>query len=177
MRSFLLIMGIALIILQACTSDKPFKSENNHSHKEIKMKDNTPKVTGIGGIFFRTKDPQATKDWYKNNLGLATNEWGAPFETRNANNPEEINYTQWSPFDENTEYFNPSEKEFMINYRVQNIEGLVENLKANGVTIVDSIETYDYGKFVHIMDNDGNKIELWEPVDSVFTEMGLETTK
>ena len=65
----------------------------------------------------------------------------------------------------------------MINYRVQNIEGLVRKLKQNGATILDSIETYDYGKFVHIMDNDGNKIELWEPVDSVFTDMGGDTTK
>jgi len=65
----------------------------------------------------------------------------------------------------------------MINYRVQNIEGLVEKLRKNGVTIVDTITTYDYGKFVHIMDAEGRKIELWEPVDSVFTEMGLETTK
>ncbi len=65
----------------------------------------------------------------------------------------------------------------MINYRVQNIEGLVEKLKGNGVTILDEIETYDYGKFVHIMDAEGNKIELWEPVDKVFTEMGDETTK
>ncbi len=81
------------------------------------------------------------------------------------------------PFDENTDYFKPSEKEFMINYRVQNIEGLVEKLRKDGVTIVDKIEAFDYGKFVHIMDSDGNKIELWEPVDSVFTAMGGETTK
>ncbi len=65
----------------------------------------------------------------------------------------------------------------MVNYRVQNIEGLVEKLRANGVTILDSIETFDYGKFVHIMDNEGTKLELWEPVDSVFTAMGGETTK
>ena len=65
----------------------------------------------------------------------------------------------------------------MINYRVQNIEGLVKKLKENGVTIVDTIETFDYGKFVHVMDLDGNKIELWEPVDSILTKMGAKTTK
>jgi predicted enzyme related to lactoylglutathione lyase len=65
----------------------------------------------------------------------------------------------------------------MINYRVQNIEGLVDKLRENGITIVDSIETYDYGKFVHIMDLEENKLELWEPVDSVFTKMGGKTTK
>ena len=141
------------------------------------MSNNTPKVTGIGGIFFRAKNPKASREWYGKNLGLAITEYGSSFEFRNANRPDEINYLSWSPFAEDTEYFAPSEKEFMVNYRVQNIEGLVENLKANGVTVVDEITTYDYGKFVHIMDNDGNKIELWEPVDSVFTDMGGETTK
>jgi len=141
------------------------------------MADTTPKVTGIGGIFFRTKDPDKTKKWYGDNLGLAISEYGSSFEFRNANRPDEINYLQWSPFEEKTDYFDPSTKEFMINYRVQNIEGLVSRLRENGVTIVDEIESYDYGKFVHILDPEGNKIELWEPIDSVFTEMGGETTK
>ena len=141
------------------------------------MSDIIPKVTGIGGIFFKSKNPKESKEWYGENLGLAIGEYGSPFEFRNANRPDEINYLNWSPFADDTEYFAPSEKEFMINYRVQNIVGLVKKLKANGVTIVDEIETYDYGKFVHIMDNEGNKIELWEPVDSVFTEMGGETTE
>ena len=141
------------------------------------MRDTTPRVTGIGGIFFKTKDVSSIKEWYGNNLGLAISKYGSSFEFRNANRPEEINYLQWSPFSESTEYFEPSEKEFMVNYRVQNIEGLVKKLKENGVTIVDTIEEYDYGKFVHILDPDGNKIELWEPVDSVFTDMGGETTK
>lgn len=145
--------------------------------KEIIVNDTTPKVTGIGGIFFRTKNPQETKEWYGKNLGLAVDNYGSPFEFRNANRPEEINYLMWSPFEEGTDYFAPSEKEFMINYRVQNIEGLVKKLRENGVIIVDTITEYDYGKFVHIMDNDGNKIELWEPVDSVFTKMGGATTK
>jgi len=141
------------------------------------MADTTPKVTGIGGIFFRTKDPSKTKEWYGKNLGLAISEYGSSFEFRNANRPDEVNYLQWSPFEEQTTYFDPSEKEFMINYRVQNIEGLVRKLRENGVTVVDEIEEYEYGKFVHIMDPEGNKIELWEPIDSVFTEMGGTTTK
>lgn len=141
------------------------------------MADTTPKVTGIGGIFFRTKDPSKTKEWYGENLGLSISEYGSSFEFRNANQPHEINYLQWSPFEEGTDYFDPSHKEFMINYRVQNMEGLVRKLRENGVTIVDEIEEYEYGKFVHIMDPEGNKIELWEPVDSVFTEMGGPTTK
>lgn len=141
------------------------------------MDDSKPKVTGIGGVFFKTKDPEAAKEWYSENLGLAVNQWGSTFEFRNANRPEEINYLSWSPFSKESDYFDPSEKEFMVNYRVQHIEQLVENLRAKGVAICDEIETYDYGKFVHIMDMDGNKIELWEPKDHVFTEMGGETTK
>jgi len=119
-----------------------------------------PKVTGIGGIFFRSENPKKTKEWHGKNLGLAINDHGSALEFRNANRPDEINYLSWSPFEKDTEYSEPSEKEFMINYRVQNIEGLVEMLKENGVTVVDKIEKYDYDKFVHIMDPDGNKIEL-----------------
>ena len=141
------------------------------------MSDIKPKVTGIGGIFFRSIDPKETREWYGKNLGLAINDYGSSFEFRNANRRDEINYLQWSPFEENTDYFAPSEKEFMINYRVQNIDDLVKELKENGVTVVDEIEEFDYGKFVHILDPEGNKIELWEPVDSVFTQMGGETTK
>lgn len=126
--------------------------------------DNTPKVTGIGGVFFFSDNPQETRDWYARNLGFNVNEWGSTFESRKINKPEEINSTQWSPFKNGDDYFSPSKKDFMINYQVQHIEGLVDKLKQNGVTILDNIETYDYGKFVHIMDSDGNKIELWEPI-------------
>ena len=118
------------------------------------------------------------RNWYRDNLGLVTNEYGSLFEFREGSDPEQKGYLQWSPFGEKTEYFQPSEKAFMINYRVRNIEKLVEQLKAAGVEVVDSIETYEYGKFVHIMDPDGNKLELWEPIDSVFTNMYKgETTK
>lgn len=136
-----------------------------------------PKVTGIGGIFFFTDDTEKTKKWYADHLGLETTPYGSSFEFRNAHRPDEINYLQWSPFKKDSEYFSPSKKEFMINYRVQNIEGLVKKLKESGVTVLDEIESYDYGKFVHIMDNEGNKLELWEPVDKVFTDMGGKTTK
>lgn len=173
-----------ILILTAWTGCNPpahktnkMKAQKNQSDKEPLQAAKTPKVTGIGGIFFFSDNPEKTKEWYAENLGLEVNEWGASFEFRNANKPDEINYLQWSPFKKGSAYFAPSKKEFMINYRVQNIEGLVKKLKANGVTVVDSIETFDYGKFVHIMDAEGNKIELWEPVDRVFTEMGGKTTK
>lgn len=153
------------------------KQNDNLGPNKETADDTTPKVTGVGGVFFFSEDPEKIKAWYTDNLGLETNQWGSSFEFRNANRPDEINYLQWSPFKEGSEYFQPSKKEFMLNYRVQNLEALVEKLRANGVTILDAIETFDYGKFVHIMDPEGTKIELWEPVDSVFTAMGLKTTK
>jgi len=130
---------------------------------EEKIMKGTKKVTGVGGIFFKAKDPERLKEWYSKNLGFHTNEYGATFESRETDSPEEKSYLQWSPFKEDTKYFEPSKKEFMINYCVENIEGLVEELKQNGVTVLDSIETYEYGKFVHILDPENNKIELWEP--------------
>ncbi len=132
--------------------------------KNDSLDDLQPKITGIGGIFFATENPEETKDWYAKNLGIDINEWGSSsFESRNLDRPDEINSLQWKPFKTGDEYFSPSKKEFMINYRVQNLEGLVAKLKENGVVILDRIATYDYGKFVHIMDAEGNKIELWEP--------------
>lgn len=124
------------------------------------------KVTGIGGIFFKCQDPNKMKEWYKTNLGLETNDYGATFEWYEGEDSKKKASTQWAPFKETTKYFEPSTKDFMINYRVENLEALVEELKGNGVTILDAIETYDYGKFVHILDAEGNKIELWEPTES-----------
>jgi predicted enzyme related to lactoylglutathione lyase len=171
------ILILLLIILAAGCYTVTTNKTGAKNTKESIMNDTTPKVTGIGGIFFKSKNPKEIKEWYGKNLGLATDEYGSPFEFRNANRPDEINYLIWSPFTEKTKYFAPSEKEFMINYRVQNLEGLINKLRVNGVQIVDSIEVVEYGKFVHIMDPDGNKIELWEPVDSVLTKKGGPTTK
>jgi len=142
------------------------EKERKSNKEKTENKDTIPKVTGIGGIFFYSESPQETNEWYSNNLGIEINDWGSSsFESRNIDKPEEINSLQWKLFKNGDEYFSPSKKGFMINYQVQNIEGLVTKLKKDGVNILDSIATYDYGKFVHIMDNEGNKIELWEPVD------------
>ena len=131
------------------------------------MSNTKGKVTGIGGVFFKCNDPKEIKKWYRDNLGLNTDEYGAMFKSRDANNPDRETYLQWSPFPDDTKYFKPSEKDFMINYRVENIESLIEQLKSAGVKILDDLETYDYGKFIHILDLEGNKIELWEPIDNV----------
>ena len=142
------------------------EEKKNETTNTVSTNDTTPKVTGIGGIFFSSDNLQETKEWYIKNLGIEINDWGSSsFESRNINRPDEINSLQWKPFKKGDEYFSPSKKDFMINYRVQNIEGLVNKLKENGVTILDSIATYDFGKFVHIMDAEGNKIELWEPIE------------
>jgi predicted enzyme related to lactoylglutathione lyase len=128
-------------------------------------KNNMKKVTGIGGVFFKCKDTKKMTDWYQKHLGLDTNPYGATFEWYEDTKGEKKGQTQWTPFAETTKYFEPSTKDFMINYRVDNLELLLTELKKEGVTILDSIESYDYGKFVHILDAEGNKIQLWEPID------------
>lgn len=124
------------------------------------------KVTGIGGIFFKSKDPIKMREWYKTHLGLNTNDYGATFEWKDAPEANKNGSTTWSPFAEITKYFEPSAKDHMVNYIVHDLEALVEELKKEGVTIVDKMETYDYGKFIHILDLEGNKVELWEPSQS-----------
>ena len=132
------------------------------------------RITGIGGIFFKCDDPNKTKDWYSKNLGLLTDQWGASFEFRLSDEPDIKGYAQWSTFPADTKYFDPAKNEFMINYRVENLEAFLEELKEKGVTVCDEIETYDYGKFVHILDGDGRKIELWEPVHGAFDSMYVD---
>jgi predicted enzyme related to lactoylglutathione lyase len=135
------------------------------------------RVTGIGGIFFKCKDSKKVKEWYKIHLGFDTDEYGTTFEWRQGSDSTKRGFTQWSPFSEKTKYFEPSTKDFMINYRVENLKTLVEELKKEGVTIVDTIESYDYGKFVHILDIEGNKIELWEPNDIEYAKIEGGVTK
>ena len=139
------------------------------------------KVTGIGGIFFKCKDPKATREWYKSHLGLKTNQYGATFEWRQGADTTKKGFTQWSPFKETTKYFAPSKRDFMVNYRVENLEALVQDLKDQGVTILDTILNDATGKFVHILDVDSAKVELWEPNDTEAERLGkssgIETTK
>jgi predicted enzyme related to lactoylglutathione lyase len=134
-------------------------SSDRQKHKNIIMK----KVKGIGGIFFKCKDPKKMQAWYKTYLGLDTSDYGTTFEWKELADSTEKGSTTWSPFAETTKYFEPSAKDFMINYVVDDLEALVAELKKEGVTIVDQIEGSDYGKFVHILDLEGNKIQLWEP--------------
>jgi len=129
------------------------------------------RVTGIGGLFFKAQDPDKIKKWYDKHLGLPYDQYGCSFEwvQKDSKRP---GFTAWSPFPQDTKYYDPSKKDFMFNYRVENLEELLSVLKEEGVEIVGEMETYDYGKFGWIMDPEGNKIELWEPVDEVYATMG-----
>ncbi|MCB9081494.1 MAG: VOC family protein [Lewinellaceae bacterium] len=132
--------------------------------------DQDPKVTGIGGVFFKSQDPAKAKAWYEVHLGFATDAYGTMFSFLSTEPPHNKGYLQWSPFKADTTYFAPSTEPYMINYRVNNLEQLVTRLREQGVTILDEIATYDYGKFVHILDLENRKIELWEPIDETFDQ-------
>lgn len=129
---------------------------------EVKEK----RVTGIGGFFFKTENPKELKEWYKNHLGLNTDDYGCTFWWKNEKGDDCS--TQWSPFKNDTNYFEPSQKQFMQNFRVHDLESLIKKLSQEGVTIVGEMQTYEYGKFAWILDPENNKIELWEPIDSAF---------
>lgn len=124
------------------------------------------RVTGLGGFFFKTENPDTINQWYKEHLGLPVDQYGCTFWWKDKEGNDCS--TQWSPFKEDTQYFNPSKKQFMMNFRVENLVELLKTLKEEGVTVVGEIEEYDYGKFGWILDPEGNKIELWEPIDKAF---------
>jgi predicted enzyme related to lactoylglutathione lyase len=132
------------------------------------------KVTGIGGIFFKCKEPKKVREWYQQHLGLNTNKYGSVFEWFQGADSTKKGFLQWSPFNEKTKYFEPSTKDYMINYRVGNLVALVDELKKDSVAITDTIEVASYGKFIHIMDIEGNKIELWEPNDNEYEKLGIQ---
>jgi len=132
-----------------------------------KLIEDQPKgVTGIGGFFFRAENPDALKDWYKTHLGIPTDQYGWTFWWKD--NDGNDGSTQWSVMKADNKYMDPSQKQFMQNFRVDDLDALLDRLNAAGVTIVGTPETYDYGKFGWILDPEGNKIELWEPNDRAF---------
>ncbi|HMJ48910.1 MAG TPA: VOC family protein [Ferruginibacter sp.] len=134
------------------------------------------KVTSIGGIFFKSNDPKKINEWYQKHLGINTDEYGTSFEWRHAYDPGKKGFTVWSPFKETTDYFAPSEKGFMINFRVEDLEALLAALKSEGIEQLGETQVYEYGKFAHIMDPEGNKLELWEANDEEYDKMiGVRT--
>lgn len=121
------------------------------------------RVTGLGGLFIKCSDPEAMYGWYEKHLGITREHGTVSFKWRDADDPEKTGTTVWALFPENTKYFEPSRAPFMMNFRVENLEQLLQALRAEGVQVDDKVETYDYGKFGWIMDPEGNRIELWEP--------------
>lgn len=122
------------------------------------------KVTGIGGFFFKVDEPDATREWYSRHLGIPFSEWGAwGFRWRTLDDPDRIGRTEWSPFSSGTDYLDPSDKTFMLNFRVDDLDGLLAELADAGIEQVGEMESFEYGRFAWIMDPNGIKIELWEP--------------
>lgn len=129
------------------------------------------RATSLGGVFFKCKEPEKLRDWYTQYLGLKTDTYGTSFAWKQWADSGKKGFTAWSPFPLDTTYFAPSDKDFMLNYRVDHLESLVAKLKAEGVTILDEIASYPYGKFVHILDPENNKVELWEADDEAYAKM------
>lgn len=122
------------------------------------------RVTGIGGVFFKAQDPDKLRAWYREHLGLEFDEYGGvSFGCPESSEERALAQTVWSLFPSDTKYFEPSSAPFMINYRVENLAALLEQLRSEGVTVDERTGEYDYGKFGWIMDPEGNRIELWEP--------------
>lgn len=135
------------------------------------------KVTAIGGVFFKCNNPDAQRQWYEKHLGIVMDQYGTSFEWRHADDSSKKGYTAWSTFSTDSDYFGNPGQQYMINYRVDDLEALVKQLKAAGVTIVDEMEIFEYGKFIHILDMEGNRIELWEANDEQYSRMLQAVTK
>lgn len=121
------------------------------------------KVTGLGGVFFKADDPERLYQWYEKHLGIAREHGYVGFQWRDAKNPDQEGVTAWAIFPKDTKKFDPSRADVMMNYRVENLDKLLEELRAAGVQIDPKREDYEYGSFAWILDPEGNKIELWEP--------------
>jgi predicted enzyme related to lactoylglutathione lyase len=123
------------------------------------------KITGIGGVFFKsTGDSKALAAWYQKHLGLALEDWGGAIIKWPEDKAEDQGLTVWNVAEKDTKWFSPSTSSFMINYRVDNLDELLEQARAGGAEVVQGPESHENGKFAWIMDPDGNKVELWEPM-------------
>lgn len=122
------------------------------------------RVTGIGGIFFKSKDPVALRAWYQKHLGIDVQEWGgAAFRWVDDDGKPTGGTTIWTVLDAGGDYFAPSTSSFMVNYRVADLHALVRELRAEGCNVLDKVDESEYGKFGWVVDPEGNKVELWEP--------------
>ncbi len=122
------------------------------------------KVTGIGGVFFKARgDHAALSAWYQRHLGIALEPWGGAILKWTDDRADDGGLTVWNVAERDTKWFAPSDAPFMINYRVDDLDALLEGLRAAGVEVLKGPESHENGKFAWIVDPDGNKVELWEP--------------
>jgi predicted enzyme related to lactoylglutathione lyase len=122
------------------------------------------RVTGIGGIFIKAKDPDALRNWYRKHLGIDVEDWGGvSFRWHEPGRPNPDGSTVWSVMPESSDYFAPSKAPFMVNYRVDDLHALLETLRAEGCDVDDKADESEFGKFGWVMDPEGNRVELWEP--------------
>jgi predicted enzyme related to lactoylglutathione lyase len=133
----------------------------------------TGKVIGFGGVFIKFDQPEIMRAWYQNALGINTNAYGILFHCNPKTNQESV--FQLGTFPADSEYFGAATQKYMLNFRVDNLDAISIRLSEQKVTILDTIESYEYGKFLHIEDPEGNRIELWEPIDQPFLENTEET--
>lgn len=123
-----------------------------------------PRVTGIGGVFFKAKDAPALRDWYRRHLGLALEDWGGMvFRSHDPAKPDAVASTVWSIFEAESSYFAPSGTGFMINFRVADLAAVLAQLRAEGCAVDDKTDSSDFGHFGWVTDPEGNRIELWQP--------------
>lgn len=139
--------------------------------ENIQTNQENPRIVGIGGVFFKGKDIKKLYSWYRDVLEMSIDDYGTVFQTKKVSDNSASSYLQWSIMSENSTQFLPSKKESMINYRVVNLKGYLEILKNKGVQILDDLESFEYGHFVHILDPEGNKIQLWEPIENEFEKI------
>lgn len=122
------------------------------------------RVVGIGGVFFKARDPQALRAWYREHLGMDIQDWGGmAFNWNRPDSPGDKGATIWSLFEESSTYFAPSAARFMVNYIVKDLHAVLGALRAEGCAVDDKVDESEYGKFGWVMDPEGNRIELWEP--------------
>lgn len=154
--------ALAVLCLAAATTKPDAAAQKENGDTKAKMEAQVEQVTGIGGVFFKAKDPKAMALWYRNNLGIPSKGGYADFVWRDKDHPEQIGHTAWRIFPTNTPYFGQSSSSLMINYRVANLDQMLEQLRRSDVP-VEKVENYEYGRWAWITDPEGNRIELWEP--------------
>ncbi|MCB9565438.1 MAG: VOC family protein [Kofleriaceae bacterium] len=121
------------------------------------------RVRGIGGVFFKAKDPAALARWYRDHLGVAVEDWGGARFGWADHDPRRDAATIWNPFPADTAYFAPSKASFMVNFRVDDLDAMLAQLRAAGDVVDDKVEDSEFGRFGWVMDPEGNRVELWQP--------------